>query len=493
MREGTCVSATSTTVRRPVAAESGGRRPVAALAVVLCAQLMVILDMTVVNVALPSIETGLHFSATNLSWVLDAYSLAFGGLLLLGGRAGDILGRRRVFLTGIAVFTLASLAAGLATSPGLLIAARALQGVGGAIASPASLALIVSSFPEGSGRNRAMGLYAGIASGGASLGLVLGGLITRWASWRWVFFINVPVGIAVAACAPAFLRETPRQRGSFDFTGALTSVTGMAALVYTFIRAATAGWSDVTTLAALAVALVALAVFLAAETQAAQPVTPLRLFADTQRSASYVARLLLVGGMFGMFFFATQFLQLVLGFSPLRAGAAFLPMPLLLFAVSRLAARVLGRVRAAPMMVAGLVLVITGMAWLSGLSAATGYFPGILGPMLLFGTGVGLAFVPLTTVSLAGVAPQDAGAASSMVNAAQQVGGALGLAVLITVFGTATRAAAHDPQPGLSRLAQAHDILVHGMAAAFWVATIFDACALLVIVGAAAAARRPGG
>jgi len=375
----------------------------------------------------------------------------------------------------------------------LLIAARALQGVGGAIASPASLALIVSSFPEGSGRNRAMGLYAGIASGGASLGLVLGGLITRWASWRWVFFINVPVGIAVAACAPAFLRETPRQRGSFDFTGALTSVTGMAALVYTFIRAATAGWSDVTTLAALAVALVALAVFLAAETQAAQPVTPLRLFADTQRSASYVARLLLVGGMFGMFFFATQFLQLVLGFSPLRAGAAFLPMTLLLFAVSRLAARVLGRVRAAPMMVAGLVLVITGMAWLSGLSAATGYFPGILGPMLLFGTGVGLAFVPLTTVSLAGVAPQDAGAASSMVNAAQQVGGALGLAVLITVFGTATRAAAHDPQPGLSRLAQAHDILVHGMAAAFWVATIFDACALLVIVGAAAAARRPGG
>ncbi len=365
--------------------------------------------------------------------------------------------------------------------------------MGGAIASPASLALIVSSFPEGSGRNRAMGLYAGIASGGASLGLVLGGLITRWASWRWVFFINVPVGIAVAACAPAFLRETPRQRGSFDFTGALTSVTGMAALVYTFIRAATAGWSDVTTLAALAVALVALAVFLAAETQAAQPVTPLRLFADTQRSASYVARLLLVGGMFGMFFFATQFLQLVLGFSPLRAGAAFLPMTLLLFAVSRLAARVLGRVRAAPMMVAGLVLVITGMAWLSGLSAATGYFPGILGPMLLFGTGVGLAFVPLTTVSLAGVAPQDAGAASSMVNAAQQVGGALGLAVLITVFGTATRAAAHDPQPGLSRLAQAHDILVHGMAAAFWVATIFDACALLVIVGAAAAARRPGG
>jgi EmrB/QacA subfamily drug resistance transporter len=489
MREGTFVSVASTIIRRPAATGRGGRRPTAALIVVLCAQLMVILDMTVVNVALPSIESGLRFSATNLSWVLDAYSLAFGGLLLLGGRAGDILGRRRVFLTGIAVFTLASLGAGLATSPALLIAARALQGVGGAIASPASLALIVSAFPEGRGRNRAMGLYAGIASGGASLGLVLGGLITQWASWRWVFFINVPVGVAVAACAPAFLTETPRRRGTFDFTGALTSVTGMAALVYTFIRAATAGWSDLTTLAALLVAVMALALFVATETVASQPVTPLRLFADAQRSASYLARLLLVGGMFGMFFFATQFLQLVLGFSPLRAGAAFLPMTLLLFGVSRLASRVLGRIRPAPMTVVGLMLVITGMAWLSRLSVGTAYFPGVLGPMLLFGAGVGLAFVPLTTVSLAGVPPQDAGAASSMVNVAQQVGGALGLAVLITVFGTATRVAGNDPHAGMNRLAQAHEVLVHGMAAAFWVATLFDACALLVVVGAAVAAH----
>ena len=234
-------SAPPISLRPPAAGQRRGR-PVGALALVLCAQLMVILDMTIVNVALPSIERGLHFSATSLSWVLNAYALTFGGLLLLGGRAGDILGRRRVFITGIALFTLASLAAGLATSPALLIGARALQGVGGAIASPAALALVVSAFPEGASRNRAMALYAGIASGGASLGLVLGGGITQWESWRWAFFINVPVGIAVAACTPFFLTETPRRPGHFDLAGALTSVTGMAALVYAFIRAASAGW-----------------------------------------------------------------------------------------------------------------------------------------------------------------------------------------------------------------------------------------------------------
>jgi EmrB/QacA subfamily drug resistance transporter len=449
---------------------------------------MVILDMTVVNVALPAIERGLGFSATNLSWVLDAYSLTFGGLLLLGGRAGDILGRRRVFLIGIAVFTLASLAAGLATSPGLLIAARAVQGVGGAIASPASLALIVSAFPEGSRRNRAMALYAAIASGGASLGLVLGGVITQWVSWRWVFFINVPIGVLVAALTPAFLRETPRRPGHFDLMGALSSVTGMSALVYAFIRAGSAGWSDLTTLAALVVAAFGLAIFVATETQATQPVTPLRLFSDSQRSASYLARLLLVGGMFGMFYFATQFLQVVLGFSPVMAGVAFLPMTVLLFGVSRLAARLLGRFRPLPLMVVGLVLVITGMAWLSRLTPATTYVPGVLGPMLLFGTGVGLAFVPLTTTALAGVRPEDSGAASSMVNVAQQVGGALGLAVLVTVFGAASR-----PGTGPARtaeLASHHTLLVHGMANAFSVATIFDVCALGVIVAAAVAARR---
>jgi EmrB/QacA subfamily drug resistance transporter len=450
---------------------------------VLGAQLMVILDATVVNIALPSIAGGLRFSPTGLSWVMNAYSLTFGGLLLLGGRAGDILGRRRAFLAGISLFTLASLAGGLATTAGWLIAARAVQGAGAAIASPAVLSLVVAAFPEGRERNRALGRYTAVSMGGASLGLVLGGLITEWASWRWVLFINVPIGILVVLIAPRFIGETARQPGQFDVAGALTSVTGVASLVYAFIRAASAGWSDSLTLGALATAGIALALFLFIETRARQPVTPLRLFADRSRSGSYLARLFLVAGMFGMFFFLTQFLQDILGFSPLRAGMAFLPMTVVVFAVSRLSARLLGRFAPGPLSVAGTLPVLAGMAWLSRISPGTGYLPGVLGPMLLFGFGIGIAFVPLTTAALAGVRPEDAGAASGMVNVTQQVGGALGLAILVTVFGTAYRAAqARHLGAGVSRLARAHGALVSGMAHAFAVSTIFDVCAVLVIL-----------
>jgi len=479
--------ASSITTPARAAAERRGRAGTA-LILVLCAQLMVILDATVVNIALPSIETGLHFSATNLSWVLNAYSLTFGGLLLLGGRAGDILGRRRTFIAGITIFTLASLAGGFATTSALLIAARAVQGMGAAIASPAALALVISAFPEGRGRTRALGLYAAVSMAGASLGLVLGGLITQWASWRWVFFVNVPVGVVVTLLAPAVLGETPGRPGRFDVTGALTSVTGMASLVYAFIRAAEAGWSDRETVAALVVAAVALTAFLLTESRAAQPVTPLRLFADGQRAASYAARLLLVAGMFGMFFFLTQFLQDVLGFTPVKAGVAFLPMTLLVFAVSRLSSRLMTRFAGTTLMIAGLLPVIAGMAWLSRMTPETTYLTGVIGPMLLLGTGLGLAFVPLTTAALAGVRPEDSGAASSMVNVAQQVGGALGLAILVTVFGAAATVAQHAGG-GVSLLAK-QTSQVHGMASAFWVATLFDLGALLVIVLAAVAARR---
>ncbi len=433
-------------------------------------------------IALPHIQHGLHFSATSLSWVLNAYTLTFGGLLLLGGRAGDILGRRRVFIAGITLFTAASLAGGLATSAGWLLAARATQGVGGALASPAVLALIVGAFPEGRERTRALGVYTGVVTGGASLGLVLGGVITEWASWRWVLFINVPIGIAVALATPLFISESPRQPGHFDLAGALTSTTGMASLVYAFIRAASDGWSDRLTLAAFAAAAVMLGMFLLIETRARQPITPLGLFTDVGRSGSFLARLLLVAGMFGMFFFVTQFLQEVLGFSPLRAGIAFLPMTVALFAVSRAAPRLIPRFGPKPLIVAGLLPVVAGMAWLARVSPATGYLPGVAGPMLIFGIGMGVAFVPLTTVSLAGVSPENSGAASSMVNVMQQVGGALGLAILVTVFGTASRNAAAHPVAGAGPLEQAHHVLTHGTASAFAVATIFDVCALLVIL-----------
>ena len=445
------------------------------------AQLMIILDATVVNIALPHIQSGLHFSPTSLSWVLNGYTLTFGGLLLLGGRAGDILGRRRMFIAGITIFTLASLAGGLATSAGMLIAARAVQGAGGALASPAVLALVVSGFAEGKERTRALAIYVGVVTGGSSLGLVLGGLITEWLSWRWVLFINVPIGILVVALTPLFVSETPRQPGRFDLTGAITSTAGVALLVYGFIRAASDGWGNRVALASFGVAIVLLAAFVVTETRASQPITPLRLFADASRSGSFAARLLLVAGMFGMFFFLTQFLQDVLGFSPLRTGVAFLPMTITLFAVSRVAPRLIPRFGPKRLMILGMLPVIAGMAWLSRVSPETSYWTGVLEPMLLFGIGMGIVFVPLTSVSLMGVRPEDSGAASSMVNVMQQVGGSLGLAVLVAVFGTATKNALAHPVAGLSATDFQHQVLAHGMSVAFGLAAIFDVVVLVLI------------
>ena len=459
---------------REVNGVDGGRtrygRPGVALAIMLSAQLMIILDMTVVNIALPHIQASLNFSATSLSWVLNGYTLTSGGLLLLGGRAGDILGRRRMFMAGISVFTLASLAGGLATTPGVLLAARALQGVGGAFAAPAVLALIVTSFPEGRERTRALGIYMGVITGGSSLGLVLGGVITEWLSWRWVLFINVPIGLAVVAVAPRFVAETPRLPGRFDLAGALTATAGVTALVYGFIRAAAEGWTDHLTLAAFGVAAVLLTLFVITETRARQPITPLRLFADVSRAGSFIARLLLIAGMFGVFFFLTQFLQKIMGFSPLRAGVAFLPMTVALFAVSRVAPRLMPLLGAKPLMITGMVPAIASMAWLSRVSPETGYWSGVFGPMLLIGLGLGLVFVPLTTASLAGVPAADSGAASGLVNMLQLVGGALGLGVLVAVYGTAS---GHAVSP---------HAVTHGIGAAFGFAALLNLCSLLVII-----------
>jgi EmrB/QacA subfamily drug resistance transporter len=465
----------------PGAPRRGSGRRGLALVILLCAQLMVILDATVVNIALPQIQHGLHYSATSLSWVMNAYTLTFGGLLLLGGRAGDILGRRRMFVAGVAVFTVASLAGGLANSAGLLLAARAAQGVGGALASPAVLALIIGSYSEGRERTRALAIYTAVITGGASLGLVLGGVITEWLSWRWVLFINVPIGLFALIAAPLFVTETPRQPGRFDLVGALTSTLGMASLVYAFIRAASDGWGDSVAVGAFVAAVVLLVLFVLNERRAPQPITPLRLFTDRSRSGSYIARLLLVAGMMGMFFFLTQFLQDILGFSPLRAGIAFLPMTVILFGVSRTVPRLMQAVGPKRLMIAGLIPVIVALAWLSRVSPATGYWTGVFGPMLLLGGGMGVVFVPLTTASLSGVAPEDSGAASSMVNVMQQVGGAVGLAVLVAVYGTSYRDAARHPLPGAGAVAQAHHLQSHATATAFGLAAIFDLVALIVI------------
>src|SRR5271165_4248896 len=334
-RRGGILSSLRTRAARTRAASPSSRAGVA-LAVMLSAQLMIILDATVVNIALPHILTSLQFSRTSLSWVMNAYTLTFGGLLLLGGRAGDILGRRRVFLAGIGLFTLASLVGGPSTSAGMLLAARAAQGAGGALAAPAVLALIVSGFAEGRERTRALGIYMGVITGGSSLGLVLGGVITEWLSWRWVLFINVPIGLAVVAIAPLFVGETPRLPGRF-------------------VRAAADGWGDPLALAAFGAAAVLLTLFVVTETRARQPITRLRLFTDVSRAGSFIARLLLIAGMFGVFFFLTQFLQKIMGFSPLRAGVAFLPMTFALFGVSRMAPRLMPRLGAKPLMIAGML------------------------------------------------------------------------------------------------------------------------------------------
>lgn len=451
------------------------------LAVILTCQLMVVLDSTIVNVALPDIQGALHLSSPNLSWVINAYTLAFGGLLLLGARAGDILGRRRTFLAGIAIFVVASLAGGFATGAPMLLSMRALQGVGAALASPSALALLMTMYAEGRERTRAIGLYTMVSVGGAALGLMAGGMLTQWASWRWVLFVNVPIGLAVLVLGRAVLPETTRYAGRFDLAGALTSSIGMGSLVFALIHAASDGWSDTTTLAAFATGLVMLGSFVAVELRAASPITPLRLFADRNRASSYLIRLFMVAGMMGMFFFLTLFLQNVLGYSSLETGFAFVPMTVFVFSGSQLSARTAHLLNARVVLLVGLTASTSGLLWLTQLSQTSGYLS-MLGPLVLFGVGNGLAFVPLTTLSLAGVDRQDAGAASGLVNVMQQVGGALGLAVLVTVFATVSKndAAQHSVYPALQ---QAHHAFVAGADRGFLVsATLLAASWLLVAV-----------
>jgi EmrB/QacA subfamily drug resistance transporter len=474
-----------------------GHHPALALTVIAASQLMVVLDATIVNIALPQIQQALGFSTTDLSWVLNAYTLTFGGLLLLGGRAGDILGRRRMFIAGILVFTLASFLGGLATSSGWLLAARALQGVGGAITAPTALALVTTNFAEGTERNRAFGVFGAVAGAGGALGLLAGGLLTSWLSWRWVLFVNVPIGLLLAALAPVYITESERQPGRFDLGGALTSTAGMTVLVYGFISAAHDGWSNLITLGSFTAAAILLAVFFSIETRTSQPITPLHMFADRNRAGAYAVMLSLAAALFGMFFFLTLFVQDVLGYSPLRAGFAFLPVSAAIIGASQFAARSLPRIGPRRLMTAGAVLGTVGIAWLTQISVTSDYLTGILGPMLVFGVGMGLLFVPLTIVAVSGVAPHEAGAASSLLSVMQQVGGSLGLSILVTAFGTASRNEAafqvarllrggpREAQLQLQQTGQlpgplADQVLAHGISTAFQFAVLFAGLALAV-------------
>ncbi|SDO32564.1 drug resistance transporter, EmrB/QacA subfamily [Nakamurella panacisegetis] len=471
---------TSTSVSSPNEEKTAARRRLLVLGLVLTAQLMVVLDATIVNIALPDISSALDFTPTGLSWVINAYTLVFGGLLLLGARAGDILGRRKVFLGGIALFTVASLAGGFATSAGLLLGARAVQGVGAALAAPSALALLMTMFPDAKERTKAIGYYTAVSIGGSAVGLISGGMLTQWVSWRWVLFVNVPIGLAVIAVALRVLPETARRPGHFDLAGAITSTLGMTGLVYGFVRAASDGWGDSVTVTAFAAGVVLLAAFIAVELRASSPIVPLRLFANRDRATSYVARLLLVAGMMGMFFFLTQFLQDVLHYSAVVTGVAFLPLTVVLFAASQISARVLtGRVPAKTVMAGGLTLSTIGLLWLTQLHATSGY-TALLFPLVLFGIGNGLAFVPLTSTALRGVDPADAGAASGLVNVMQQVGGALGLAVLVTVFGSASRSAVSPA--GASAVERAQHAFVVGADRGFLIAALFLAATVILVL-----------
>lgn len=468
---------------QPASAQSAGSG--ITLAVIVSCYLMVGLDSTIVNTALPKIQQELGFTPDGLSWVLNAYMLTFGGFLLLGGRSGDILGRRRVFIAGVAVFTIASLLGGLAMASWWLIAARVLQGIGAAIAAPSTLALIVANFPAGSPRNRALSIYSAVAGAGGSVGLILGGVLTELVSWRWVLFINVPVGVGIIICAPFFVGETPPRTGGFDVLGAATSTLSMTSLVFAFVQAPASGWTSVTTLVAFLTGIALMIAFLLVEHRADHPVTPLSLFRDRRRSGALLNMLLLSAAMFGAFFFLIQFLQDVRGFRPATAGIAFLPVTVTMFTTARCAPMLMRRFGLRAVMVTGTALIVAADVLFSRVSPGTGYLTGIFVPMLLLGLGVGSNFMPLNMTILESVDSSEAGAASGLAQTMQWVGGSLGLGILVSVFGLTSGNAGGHGTP---------ELLARGMSGIFTASAVFAGCAMVVALFliTARASRRPG-
>jgi EmrB/QacA subfamily drug resistance transporter len=447
--------------------------PMLSLAVILTVQLMLVLDITVVNIALPQMQETLQFSQSTLSWVLNAYLLAFGGLLLLGGRMGDLFGRKRLFIGGVILFTLASFSGGLATSAGWLVVARAVQGVGASLAAPSALALLMTNFTEGPQRNRALSYFTAVSSAGGSIGLILGGIFTAWVSWRWVLFLNVPIGIVVVLLAFRFIEESARQHARLDLLGALTSTLGMGTLVYAFIRAGSNGWNDAGTRWAMVLAATILIAFVVIEMRQSQPVMPLHLLANRSRVSAFFSILFTVAAMYGGFFFLTQFLQRVLGYGPVVTGIAFLPMTISIFTISRIVPRLIPRLGPRRILIGGATMIVLATLWLTQISISSHYMPAIVVPMILLGAGVGSSFLPISIIVLAGVPEREAGAASGMLQTMQQVGGALGLSILVTAFGTATRATPTRLLEGVSPAMRAEIVFTHGLTSVFVLAAIF--------------------
>jgi EmrB/QacA subfamily drug resistance transporter len=431
-------STNTPTVTNPRTDAGGPAHPRAILTIILVSYFLILLDNSVIFTGLPSIAAALHLDAAGLSWVQDAYTLVFGGLLLLGARLGDLLGRRRVFIAGLAVFITASFLVGVAPTGWWLITARGIQGIGAAIVAPSALSLLTASFPAGPQRNRAVAWYAATAGIGASAGLLVGGAAAQWVSWRAGFFINVPIGIAMAVLAPRYLPAVDRQRGRFDILGALSATLAVGTLVFGVLESVERGWASPVVLGSLVASAVLFVGLVLHERRAEQPIMPLHLFADRRRWGAYAARALYLGAMMGFFFFTTQLMQEVLGFTAFQAGLGFLPMTAVNFAVATAVPRLTARFGDAPLLVAGVALTLAGMGWLAQVDPTSTYLTAVALPMVLIGIGQGLAFAPLTSFGIAGTKAADAGAASGLVNTAHQLGTAAGLAILVAASASVT-------------------------------------------------------
>ena len=428
-----------TQVEKPAASNG------AVLALVCLAQFMVVLDVSIVNVALPAIGSDLHYSATGLQWVVNGYVLTFAGFLLLGGRLADILGQRRVFLGGLALFSLASLLGGLAQNSGELTAARALQGLGGAVLSPATLTIITTTYTDGRERTRAIGIWSSVAGAGGAFGALAGGVLTTYLSWRWVLFVNVPIGAAAGLGAIALLRERRRDDATrdLDVAGSVTGTAGLAVLVYGIVSTDTHPWGSVRTLVTLAIGVALLAAFLLIQARLARsPLMPLSLFRSRALSGANAVMLLVGITFFAMWYFLSLYMQEVLGFGPLRAGLLFLPTTAAIIVASQLSSRLVSRYGPRPVLVAGMAFVAAGFLWMSQLAATSTYLNGVLGGAVLTTFGVGLSFTPLATAATSGVPWQQAGLASGVLNTSRQVGGSIGLAALATLATARTHALA---------------------------------------------------
>jgi EmrB/QacA subfamily drug resistance transporter len=430
------------------------RRRWIALALLATAQFVVVLDASIVNVALPTIGEALSFSQSNLAWVVNAYILTFGGFLLLGGRIADLLGRRRVFMGGLIVFALASLAGGLATNEGQLIAARAVQGLGAAILSPAALSIVTTTFRDGAERNKALGVWGAVAGSGGAAGVLLGGVLTDTLGWEWVLWVNVPIGLIAAALAPSLIAESRAESETrhFDVAGALSVTAGLSLLVYALVDATDVGWGSTQTIGLLGVSAALLAAFVAIELRSASPLVPFGIFRLRTLTGANVVGILTGASLFSMFFFISLYMQQVLGFSAIEAGFAYLPLALTIIVSAGVASALTTRVGFKPPLIAGMLSIAAGLIWFSQVSVGGSFVADVLGPSLLAAVGLGFVFVPQTIAAVAGVRDREAGLASGLINTSQQIGGALGLAILATIANSRTDELAGGSAPSLNAL-----------------------------------------